>query len=87
MLDAAAYGFVMETVLNMPNDAGAHAEVVAGVLAGEPGPAFDQVVLTAGTLLWMLGRVTDPNAGIGQAREALGSGQAQHILESSKLPA
>ncbi len=87
MIDAADYGYPIETPLDMPNDAAAHAEVIATVLAGEPGPARDQVVLTAGTLLWMLGRVADPGAGIVIAHDILNSGAALRLLQTSRDPA
>jgi anthranilate phosphoribosyltransferase len=81
MIDARDYGYDNETPLEMPNDATAHAAVIRDVLAGVPGPACDQVALTAAVLLWMTGQATSIAVGIDTACQTLNTGQALALLK------
>ncbi len=54
---------------------------IRGVLAGEPGPARDIVVLNAAAALVVAGVATDVKAGVERARKALDSGEAARKLE------
>jgi anthranilate phosphoribosyltransferase len=84
MIDAGAVGFPDVHPLEMPKDAAAHVEVIRRVLEGEPSHAADQIVLTAGALLWMVGAEADIAVGITTARESLHKGHALNVLEQSK---
>lgn len=62
-------------------DAQENAAALAAVMNGEDkGAHEDALVLGAGLLLEITGRVTDLNAGIAQAREAITSGAAKQTL-------
>ncbi|MDQ4076386.1 MAG: anthranilate phosphoribosyltransferase [Chloroflexota bacterium] len=58
-----------------------HAQLNASVLAGKAGPAADQVALTAGTILTLLGAAADLADGLRNARSILTTGAAQRRLE------
>ena len=58
-----------------------NAAIVRGVLAGEPGPARDVVVLNAGAAILAGGGVHDLAAGADRAAEAVDSGAAEGVLE------
>jgi anthranilate phosphoribosyltransferase len=58
-----------------------NAAVVRGVLAGEPGPARDVVVLNAGAAILAGGGAHDLAAGAERAAEAIDSGAAEGVLE------
>lgn len=83
MLDAAEYGYPDEVDLSMPVDPNAHADALRKVLEGDTGPAYDQIVLTAGVLLWMLQRVGDIPTGIAVAKEQLDSQKALAVLRQA----
>jgi anthranilate phosphoribosyltransferase len=55
--------------------------MLLGVLANEPGPARDIVVLNAGVALYAANVADTMEAGIALAREALASGAAQARLD------
>ncbi len=57
-----------------------NAAVVRGVLAGEPGPARDVVVLNAGAAILAGGAAHDLAAGVERAAEAIDSGAAEGVL-------
>ena len=57
-----------------------NADVVRGVLAGEPGPARDVVVLNAGAAILAAGAAHDLAAGVERATEAVDSGAAEGVL-------
>ena len=54
---------------------------VRSVLGGEPGAKLDMVLLNAGTALMAAGKADSIVAGIGLAREVIGSGAALAKLE------
>lgn len=83
MLDAADYGYPDEVDLSTPVDPNAHADLLKQALHGEAGAAFDQIVLTAGTLLWMLDHVPDISTGIEIAKEQLINQNALAILQAA----
>ena len=51
------------------------------VLAGEPSPARDVVLLNAGAGLFVAGQVPDIGAGVERARELVESGEVRRRLE------
>jgi anthranilate phosphoribosyltransferase len=61
-------------------DAAENAAIAESVLAGEPGPRRDAVLLNAGAALWVAGAATDWKQGVAQARESLDSGAARAKL-------
>ncbi|GAB0056517.1 Anthranilate phosphoribosyltransferase [Candidatus Magnetaquicoccaceae bacterium FCR-1] len=62
-------------------DAAFNAAITRGILAGDPGPRRDIVLLNAGAALLVAGVVTDLPAGIARAAWAVDSGQAGERLE------
>ena len=58
----------------------ASAEFIRGVLAGQPGPARDIVVLNAAAALWTVGRSPSLADCAQQAGEAIDSGAARQLL-------
>ena len=58
-----------------------NASIVRSVLAGDPGPARDVVVLNAGAAILAGGGAHDLAAGVERAREAIDSGAALGVLE------
>lgn len=62
-------------------DAADNAAVLRGILAGEPGPKRDIVVLNAGAALYAAGVAPNLTAGLDSAAEAIDSGAARAKLE------
>ena len=62
-------------------DADYNAGIVRAVLAGEPGPARDIVLLNAAAALVVAGRAGDLRKGVRTAAEAIDSGNAQSTLD------
>ena len=58
-----------------------NADRTRGVLAGEPGPAADLVLLNAGAAIFVGGAAPDLAAGVTRARDAIESGAAAEVLE------
>jgi anthranilate phosphoribosyltransferase len=50
------------------------------VLDGEPGPAFDIVLVNAGAALFVAGAAHDIASGVARARESVASGAAKAKL-------
>jgi anthranilate phosphoribosyltransferase len=63
-------------------DAAHNAGVVRGVLAGEPGPARDVVLLNAGAALLICGKVASLRDGIAMAAAAIDGGGAARTLDA-----
>jgi anthranilate phosphoribosyltransferase len=63
-------------------DAHTNAAMVRGVVAGEPGPRRDIVLLNAGASLLIADRVTSLREGVALAAEAIDDGRARKALES-----
>jgi anthranilate phosphoribosyltransferase len=61
-----------------------NAAVSRAVLAGEPGPARDLVLLNAAAAVYVGGLATDLEQGIAKATEAIDSGAAADVLERLK---
>ena len=80
VLDSTAYGFSETDALDFPVDVQLHADCLKRVLDGELGTAFEQVALTAGVLLWILGRVASVPEGIDQARTLLMNGKTADLF-------
>jgi len=57
------------------------AAAIRGVLAGEPGPRRDVVVLNAAAVLWAAGKAADLPAARGRAERALDSAAAARLLD------
>jgi anthranilate phosphoribosyltransferase len=62
-------------------DAVANAAIVRAILAGEPGPQRDIVLLNAAYALLAAGEVTTPTEGMTLAAEAIDSGRALEQVE------
>jgi len=62
-------------------DAAANAVIVRSVLAGEPGPRRDIVLLNAAYALVAAGKAATPVAGMALAAEAIDSGRALQQVE------
>ncbi len=58
-----------------------NAAVTKAVLAGEPGPAQDVVLLNAGAAIMAAGVADDLAGGIERAADAIDSGAAREILD------
>jgi len=84
MIDAASYGFPDEADLSLPVDPHAHAELLLKALRGEAEAAANQIILSAGTILWMVERAPDIASGIEVAREQIKNGKALAVLEAAK---
>ena len=80
VLDTTAYGFSETDALDFPPDVQRHADCLKRVLDGEPSTAFEQVALTAGVLLSILGRVPSVTEGIEQARTLLLNGKTADLF-------
>ena len=62
-------------------DVGHNLAIARSVLAGEPGPARDVVLLNAGAALWICGAAADLAVGVSKAAEAIDSGAASGVLD------
>ncbi|MEX1262811.1 MAG: anthranilate phosphoribosyltransferase [Actinomycetota bacterium] len=81
-LDPVDMGLARATMGDLQGgDAVASAAIVRALLAGEPGPKRDVVVLNAGAALEVAGRANDLTAGISLAAEAIDSGAAAATLD------
>jgi len=86
-VDPAAHGLAPATTADLlGGDATHNAEIVRRLLAGEPGPVRDAVLLNAGAALAVYdatGAAVDEalDAGIAKARDAVDSGAALATLE------
>jgi anthranilate phosphoribosyltransferase len=58
-----------------------NAAATRAILAGEPGPKRDLVLLNAGAAIYVGGLVPDLEAGVAKAAEAIDSGAAANVLE------
>jgi anthranilate phosphoribosyltransferase len=80
--EPADAGLAAVAVEELPGgDAGDNAEIARRVLAGEPGPARDIVVLNAGAGLYVAGRAGSIAEGVRLADAAIGDGSAQTVLD------
>jgi anthranilate phosphoribosyltransferase len=62
-------------------DPQASAAAIRGVLAGEPGPRRDVVVVNAAAVLWAAGRAVDLSGARALAERAIDTGSAARLLE------
>ena len=83
-LDPSVVGLSQREKVKLPPDVAVHAQLNAEVLQGQPGPAFDQAVFTAGVVLSLVGAAADIAAGVNRARHILESGAAQQRLELAR---
>jgi anthranilate phosphoribosyltransferase len=58
-----------------------NAELVKSVLAGEPGPKLNAVLMNAAAVFVVAGRARDFKQGVELARQTIISGQAQNKLQ------
>jgi anthranilate phosphoribosyltransferase len=81
VIDAAALGLARARLADLAGgDAQANAAIVRAVLAGEPGPRRDIVLVNAAAALWIAGAAGDLAEGLGQARRSVDSGAARARL-------
>jgi len=66
-------------------DAATNAAIIEGVLAGQPGPARDVVLLNAGAALLVAGVEDNVRTGIARAGQAIDSGAARSTLDRLAL--
>ena len=58
-----------------------NARIAEGVLAGQPGPVRDAVLLNAAAALYVAGAAGDLDSGLALARQAIDQGKAKAVLE------
>jgi len=58
-----------------------NAEILRGILAGEPGPRRDIVVLNAGAAIWVAGFSSDLARGVERAQQSIDTGAAREKLD------
>jgi anthranilate phosphoribosyltransferase len=82
-LDAADLGIARARREQLAGgDAAENAAIVRRVLAGEPGPARDVVLVNAAAALWVADAAPDWRSGLERARESLDSGAARARLDA-----
>lgn len=67
--------------IEVPADLAQHVAINRAVIRGETGPAHDQVALTAGTVLFLIGREASVSAGFVQAQKVLLDGKAENKFQ------
>lgn len=82
VIDTEALGFDGKGDIAAPADPDVHATAARQVLANEPGPARDTVVLTAAVLLFLNDRVRSLDEGVALAAETVASGAARRRLQA-----
>ena len=81
-LNPRQFGMVLHDIDSIRvENAQQSSEILLSVLAGEPGPARDIVLLNAGAAIYVSGLVEDLPAGLAQAAHSLDSGAALAKLE------
>ena len=81
-LDPRELGIAPATLADLQGgDVGDNVAIAESVLAGEPGPKADIVVLNAAAALYAADRVADLAAGLAQARDVLTSGKALQLRD------
>jgi anthranilate phosphoribosyltransferase len=81
VIDAATLGLPRAAAADLAGgDAATNAGIVRSVLAGEPGPRRDVVLVNAAAALWVAGAARDLAAGLERARQSLDSGAARERL-------
>jgi anthranilate phosphoribosyltransferase len=80
-IDAAEFGLARASLSDLAGgDAAENAALVRAVLAGEPGPRRDIVLVNAAAALFVAGAAPDLPAGLARARASLDSGAARERL-------
>ena len=80
-----ALGFTRVSVAEIAGgDAAENARLLRAVLAGQPGPHRDAVLLNAAWALVAADRASSPADGLSLARESLDSGRALRVLEHAR---
>jgi anthranilate phosphoribosyltransferase len=80
-LDAASLGIARARAADLlGGDAAENAAIVRAVLAAEPGPRRDLVLVNAAAALWVAGAADDLSAGLALARDSIDSGAARAKL-------
>ncbi len=81
-IEPETYGFERRRLEEIVGGDAAHnAKALRAVLADEPSPYRDIVILNAGAALVVAGRAADLEEGIALARDGLQSGQARGALD------
>jgi anthranilate phosphoribosyltransferase len=84
ILDPASVDFAARARIATPPSLDEHTKLNLSALYGEPGPALDQVTLTAGVILTLLQSAKDLQDGIHRVRQALESGAVERRLELTR---
>lgn len=80
-LDPVSLGFTSTDLEGIAGGAALdNAALIQDVMAGKPGPAREVVILNAGAALMVVDKVSDLQAGVAMAANAIDSGQAGHKL-------
>ncbi|MBI2782274.1 MAG: anthranilate phosphoribosyltransferase, partial [Chloroflexi bacterium] len=82
-IDAAEHGLGRASLAALRGgDAARNVDLARSVLAGEPGPPRDVVLLNAGAALFVSGRARDVGEGIGMAVRSIDSGRAAAVVSA-----
>jgi anthranilate synthase/phosphoribosyltransferase len=82
VLDPAEYGFELCGRADLKGgDAAENARITERILAGDPGPKRDVVLLNAAAAIYAAGLAPDLRASLEAARASIDSGAAQRVLE------
>jgi anthranilate phosphoribosyltransferase len=81
ILEPAEVGLPQRERIEVAPSVAAHGQINASVLAGQPGPATDQAVLTSAAILALLGAAPDLATGMARLRHLLANGSVQDRLE------
>jgi len=63
------------------NSVAENADIILGILAGDPGPARDVVLLNAGAAIYLGGRAATLHEGVAAAARSIDSHSAQYVLD------
>jgi anthranilate phosphoribosyltransferase len=81
IIDSPSLGFPRHAQIQAPPDPMFHAQIARGVLANQPSSARDTVLLSAGMLLFIAGRVGSQKEGVELAHKVLANGSANRLLQ------
>jgi anthranilate phosphoribosyltransferase len=85
-IDPSEYGFELCASADLKGgDAAENASIIVRVLAGEPGPKRDVVVLNAAAAIFVAGLASDYGTAIEAARASIDSGAAGRVLEALRV--
>lgn len=81
IIDSESFGFPRHAQIQAPPDPMFHAQIARSVLANEASSARDTVLLSAGMLLFIAGRVDSQKEGVQLASNVLANGNANRLLQ------